>query len=417
MHMSKNVLFGVLGLLMLLAAVAALTAYLYLTLVDLRQAQTTIVDQEDVIADVALSNIRLRATLEEANSEIVKGNVQIERLDVEVQKGNETIAYLNGEIEEGNATIEHLGKVNLEWESEHRALDAENRDLQTTHEGLRRDHNALQFEYVVLERQAGDLEALMRQADALRQEISELEAIREPLVLESDGTRRGWFTCTGSMEPVITCLDEATWLYDFEPEDIVVGATISFNPSCKEDAPDDTGTAHRVMQIEVRDGVHYYWPKGDANRNDDGCWVPEHHVQGYIVEVHRDMRPANATLRAAVNLAKSERDRISDLLDQAEEHLDQTDAAAEEARLDYRAVIARFCGANVEPQNCSLPDYEYNQAISAYNVYQQARLVYDQAYSSYKEAFAAYKTAYAHWECWDRNAKESEYPGHIPYSC
>ena len=164
------------------------------------------------------------------------------------------------------------------------------------------------------------------------------------------------------MEPKLTCLDTATWLNDFEPEDIVVGATISFQGSaCWSDAPTHSRTAHRVMDLRVTNGVHYYWPQGDANSGPDGCWVPESSVKGYMIEIHKDTRPANATLRNNVNAAK--------------------DA--------YVAARVRYgCSSNLR-RTCYASGSAYDAIVQAYN----------------------------YWDCWYENALNSEYPGHIPHSC
>ena len=151
---------------------------------------------------------------------------------------------------------------------------------------------------------AGTIGELETKTRDLQAEIAELEDRRRPLVLALDTSARSGFLCTGSMEPTITCLDEATWLRDFRPEDIAIGATIAFKPNCWEDDEDARGAAHRVMDIRVEEGIHYYWPKGDGAREPDGCWVPHTNVQGYVIDIHRDVRPANAVLRERGNAGK-----------------------------------------------------------------------------------------------------------------
>ena len=414
MYVSRNILAVAGGLVLLVVVLGLLIVELGQANAALQAARTDLNETSAALGTVRGHNANLLNVLEQANANIATMNVEVAEADAkvvaanaEIEKGNETIAELNDTVKLGE---ERLETANREWTAKHNAVTEENGQLRT-------ERDALQNRYSALEAKNGTIEQLQSEESWLQAEISRLEEMRKPLILGHDTTGRSGFACTGSMEPKITCLDEATWLTDFEPEDIVVGTTISFNPDCEEDQPDDRGTAHRVMKIEVRDGVHYYWPKGDNNLEADGCWVPEQHVRGYIVEIHRDVRPANATLRTAVNLAKAERNRLLVLLDEAEERLDQADTAVENARSNYRAVIAQFCGANVEPQNCSLPDYQYNQAIASYNVYLQAHRVYDQAYNEYRRVLALYKPAYDHYYCWYQSAKKSEYPGHIPYSC
>ena len=217
----------------------------------------------------------------------------------------------------------------------------------------------------------GELESKARD---LREEIAALEERRRPLILAMQDERVGGFKCTGSMEPVLTCLDSATWMPDFAPEAIVVGATISFpGRACRPDDPADRFIAHRVLDIRVTDGVYYYWPKGDANRIADGCWVPHTAVRGYIIAIHRNTHPENAELRDNVNASE---------------------ATYDEARTAYYAERDKYCQRDV--QHCTVPSGAYG-----YLVQLRAELV---------EAQAIYN-------CWYLNAKDSEYPGHIPHEC
>ena len=233
-------------------------------------------------------------------------------------------------------------------------LDMENDDLRHEYQGLQNRLETLTSQYDDLTAQAGTKEQLEAQAEELRIEIGRLEQMRQPLILDPGDSVRSGFLCTGSMEPVISCLDEAIWLTDFRPEDIVVGTTIAFAPSCSGGS---AGAAHRVMQIEVRNGKYYYWPKGDNNREPDGCWVPEENIKRYITKIHLGTRPENADLRKHVNDAVG---AYYDLLD-----------------IHCKGVSPSACivGAPVRSQ--------ISQAASA---------------------------AY----CWVRVAKESDYPGHIP---
>ena len=173
--------------------------------------------------------------------------------------------------------------------------------LKSAYEALNRRHGELAIEHQTLKASVATLAELERQAEGIREQIKELEALREPLILGPGGRYRGGLRCTGSMEPAITCLDEATWVADFQPEAIVVGATISFAPDCWG----GDGAAHRVVDVKVEDGVYYYWPKGDNNSEADGCWVPHTDVLAYITEIHRGVRPENAELRQHVNSAKA----------------------------------------------------------------------------------------------------------------
>ena len=103
------------------------------------------------------------------------------------------------------------------------------------------------------------------------------------------------------MEPVLTCLDEITYLTHFSARDITIGTIIAFaSPSCQG----GRGLLHRVMDIKVEGGIYYYWPKGDNNQEAHGCWVPHTDVKGYVVAIHQNARLANAELRTQVNQAR-----------------------------------------------------------------------------------------------------------------
>ena len=153
-----------------------------------------------------------------------------------------------------------------------------------------------------------------------------------------------------------------------------MGTTISFNPDCWEDEPNDRWTAHRVMDIKVENGVHYYWPKGDSNPEDDGCWVPEQHIRAYIIEIHRDVRPENAELRELVNAAKT---------------------VYNEARATYYELRDRHC-----------PDRDATCTAPTFAIYHRLVALGD-----------ALDAAWDHYDCWAQVARDSEYPGHIPRRC
>lgn len=381
-----------------------------LTEADLRQTQqalaqsradrTAIVEAHNaLVADITV----LVGDLDEAKADRNRLRDEVHELSeenrsLEHERSTLTQEYdhLEGAHEQLTATHEELGASHealqvshLELQTSHEALQVSQIELQTSHETLQTSHKALQglhtnlnSQYRNLDRKHTELqqavdtvEDLETQAGSLRTEIARLEERRRPLIL-SDERVRGFY-CTGSMEPKLTCLDTATWLHDFKPEEVVVGATISFQSrACWSDEPSDDKTAHRVMEIKVIDGVHYYWPKGDANEMPDGCWIPESSVNGYIIEVHKNTRPANATLRNNVNAAR---------------------AAYRTARDAYQD-LRQFYGCYDFTVTCVVySDFAYNELSRAYDIYEQA-------YDNY-------------WNCWYRNAEDSEYPGHIPYTC
>ena len=229
---------------------------------------------------------------------------------------------------------------------------------------------ALQSDFTTLQSSAGDVQRLEERAAALEAEIAELEARRKPLILRDS---RGGFTCTGSMTPAITCMDEATWLDNFKPEDVVVGTTISFwAKGCWEDADADSWYSHRVVDIKIEDGVRYFWPKGDSNTGPDECWVAERYVDGYIIEIHKNARPDNAELHGLMFAAKAEYN---------------------EAHKAYYGLRDRYCTRGAQ---CTVETSVYNRLVALGDALDAAWDLYD---------------------CWTDVAVDSEYPGHIPRRC
>ena len=246
------------------------------------------------------------------------------------------------------------------------------------------------------EAEHGELLSLHGDVEALRGEIAVLREQRTPLLLKTD---RDDLACTGSMEPKLTCLDEVTILRNYDPADIVVGSVIvylgekecvlrgpvqhlfgnRYRPCTQYQRP---LIIHRVMEI----GPTSYLTKGDANTIEDG-WTDAEDVVGYLIQVHRNVNPENAPLRAAVMAAKG-------ALDLAENALIIAEAA-------YEARVNDYCGGNA---GCTV--YYYDESDPIYVTYQ-----------AYEGAFKVYERALNTYECWFKNAVHSQYPGHIPYSC
>ena len=177
---------------------------------------------------------------------------------------------------------------------------------------------------------------------------------------DSDFRAKG--SCTGSMAPAMTCVDEATFRTVFSPEDIKPGHIITFQPGCPGEGGGTRPVAHRVMEVRQDEGGYSYWPKGDAKREADGCWIPAELVQGYVIEVHRDVRPENTELRDEV-------------------------AAA---RAALTAIMDRYCGVGVGADDCQLETPAQHDEIVA---------VRERAL------------------CWHGVALAAEYDGHIPSRC
>ena len=261
-------------------------------------------------------NAALLGTVEATKATLAQTETELTETQADLKETADTLEATQGTLTSTKATLMETQESLAETEDSLEAqtalnvrLGKENSNLQADKAGLEDSLETLTDRYDDLVARVGTKNQLNDDIDDLRSEIRRLEEQRRPLVLSPGDTGRGGFLCTGSMEPVITCLDEATWLTDFRPEDIVVGTTIAFSPACWGD---QRGVAHRVIDIEVRNGTYYYWPKGDNNRAPDGCWVPETNVRRYITQIHRDVRPENAELRQKVNSAVSEYRRLRD---------------------------------------------------------------------------------------------------------
>ena len=349
--------------------------------VDLRVANAQAQEQEARYERLSSERDDLAAQHEDLGFRHSDLQVQYEKLGLQrddLADRHEDLGFRHSDLQ---VQYEKLGLQRDDLADRHEDLGFRHSDLQAQYEklGLQRDELAAQFEdlsfrHSDLQLAVGTVDDLRTKASALRDEIEELEEWRRPLILALDSAATSGFKCTGSMEPTITCLDRATFLTNFRPEDIVVGATISFNPNCWEDGASGRGAAHRVADIELRGGIYHYWPKGDASDEPDGCWIPQTSVRGYIIEIHKNAVPENAELRDQVNAAR---------------------AAFVAAREAYRDLLEGYCGSR-DPDGCYLDPRPYAEV--------------DEAYERALEA-------QEHWRCWYENAGKSEYPGHIPHEC
>ena len=139
------------------------------------------------------------------------------------------------------------------------------------------------------------------------------------------------------------------------------------------------------MDIKVVDGTYYYWPKGDANSQVDGCWVPHTSVNGYIIELHNNTNPENASLRERVNSAKAERDEALQIYEAKEVRYNR--------KLDYyNAKYIEYCGSLAG--GCQLAEPYYSELNQLYDelVRLEGELVF--LYNDYIAAYDAWEQAY-----------------------
>ena len=240
--------------------------------------------------------------------------------------------------EDLSSTQRDLSSTKARVASEQRLLASTRRALDETNRGIsdvRADLDEVMDTY-------GNIEALGRRVSSLNEDISSLEEEidtlkedRKPLILE---TYRTHYRCSGSMEPKLTCLDEGTYLENFRPEDIVVGATISFTAveDCKISGRGQV--THRVIAIKEADGTYFFRTKGDNNRGDDGCWIPDENVDGYLVEIHKDVfaDTLNAELREIYNTLYQE----------------------------YKSICRRWSASS---SSCLLPEPHFSRAVKLYD--------------------------------------------------
>ena len=387
------------GLAAIMVAYGAVFAFLALDgdNASLRTTQTALADTDATLQEtrVALAESdRDRVALAEVIDRLQqdKANLQRDRASLQADK-NALVGYLNSALAENAALTDDLeaaGGVHVQLRGElveadmqistltDEKVDVEWRlgEMTKRFEARDADYTALHAQHQQLVQAVGAAEELTARATGLRTEIATLEERRRPLFLAMQRQRVEGFLCTGSMEPKLTCLDTATWMPDFSPDEIVAGTVISFdNRACWSDAVGGR-SAHRVVATHVIDDVHYYWPKGDAHADADGCWVPHTAVDGYLIELHRNTVLANAELRDNVNVANA------------------AYSSAWEAYLD---AIEAYCGHR-NAQRCSVST---STALG-----RQAQTLWGHV----QEASALYS-------CWYNNAAASQYPGHIPYTC
>ena len=352
------------------------------------------------LEDAELRNADLSSTIDGLTVSITSAEARIVEITNDLQEATSTNADLTVSIASVEARIAELtddlqraittnasltesialadDRI-VELTNDLQLATATNTKLVLNNETLETELENAAARYALLVDESGNVDQLRAEAKtleedvaALRAEIAELTDQRAPLIVESSIVG---FSCTGSMEPKITCLDTATWLDNFAPEDIVVGTIIRFEPT-EECALESDSVAHRVMDIKHEDGTYFFWPRGDANGEPDGCWIPEEKVNGYIIEVQKNAKPENAGLRTSVNGATS--------------RLDAADATQQAAWTAYDSKYIAYCGERTG-QTCYLSNSRIREL--------------ERLYEAYSRAFDAYKRAFDFWECWQTNAR------------
>ncbi len=124
---------------------------------------------------------------------------------------------LEADVDEARVHIE-----NLDQRLERSQREAKSSQVAT--EALRSEIERLKSDAVIISSLNTELKAAKTELETLRadlaralDEVEILKANGAPLILGRDSTFRRGFLCTGSMEPVITCLDEATYFGRLQP--------------------------------------------------------------------------------------------------------------------------------------------------------------------------------------------------------
>ncbi len=270
--------------------------------------------------------------------------------------------------EELATTSEALSETSADLESTSRQLDTTTTRLNDTTTEL----NDTKADLAETSTQLGTVTHDLTQLEDRVVDLEAVEAMiaeRTPLIPQ---TSIGGFTCTGSMEPKITCMDEARWLDNYDPNDIVVGAVIDFTPAdCDPDATDRI--SHRVIEIRMEGGLAFR-AKGDNNPRDDDCCITPENVYGYITALYKDVRPEFGPVRDRVNTAY--------------DATQLTYAAWEKADKEYGDYVSRRCPNYVCPR-----DGVYRKAKGLYDAMEAARVKHAEAVKQ--------------WECKIEEAKDS----------
>lgn len=341
-----------------------------------RNAELTLVNR-DLNTDLADAEAR-NADLNAVNDGLTTDLANAESRNADL---TDTNAGLTTDLAYAESRNANLTNANTGLTTDLADAESRNADLNAVNDGLTADLTDTRSQlaqsrkdYATLESVAGNVDRLRTQASNLEEaknellaEIAELRLERAPLVLK---THDIGFHCTGSMEPKLTCLDSATWLDNFRPEDIVVGTIISFE-TVEECSISGKRIGHRVMDIKHEDGRYYFWPQGDANDEPDGCWIPEENVNSYIIDVQKDVYPGNADLRNEVNSSRS--------------NLKAADAARETAWETYATTFTSWCG--FEPgtgRTCRVSNYRVSEINRLYDVYFRAHDAYKRAFEHYQ---------------------------------
>lgn len=348
---------SIIGIILAVVLLGAAGFGLFVSQNELSSTRGDLSDTQSELSVVTNSLDETEAALQAAQGEInfLEGSRSV--LEENAQE-------LSGELDDTVALLE-------DERAAYTALSDERDSLLMTILSLELDKARLAVEIRALRNAHESVLALEEKADGLRTVIAGLEDDRKALEVKS---REMFPVCTGSMEPKITCLDNVVLLENFHPEDIAVGTVISYDPSTVDGAGGDgLPILHRVANVKIENDVYYFWPKGDAQEDPDGIWVPQDSVLGYVIELRQGARPENTDLRDWVNGARERYTTARDTM--------------LEARDAFDAVAIQYCGSVEAASSCDTSSANFSKVTTAYAEFSTAWDVYLTAICEYDEAY------------------------------
>lgn len=275
-----------------------------------------------------------------ANAVLEASNADLDEKLSGLQSSNAAFEEQLTELQSSNGTLEEkLSKLH----SSNGELEKKLSGLQASSAELDKKLSELTLSYANLMNEVRGVETLRQQRQSLLDSISALQQQRTALI---PATLERGFICSGSMDPKITCMDKAIWLDDPRPEEIVVGAVISFQAlstcSFKDTSRD---IAHRVTSIKTEAGQYQFRTKGDNNALDDGCWIPFANVNGLMIALRKGYNVEMQALFNQVWPLEQERNQLKLAMLALTNEVNQL-------QTEYNLIYKKYCSGVPSGQKC-----------------------------------------------------------------
>ena len=270
--------------------------------VDTLQQQLTDVKQQ--VDKTTGQNNALHAQLDDTKTELTELQREYTAAQRTVQDLQTQLGQVRSSLTVSGGTVRQLEQRVSSLQTSLEQEQARSASRQTSLKQEQARSASLQTKYDTLNGQHEELLEAVDSLESLQTDITEAQEELEGLRASTVVTRGG-FACTGSMEPKITCLDEATWWNTgFNDDDIHIGSVVSVrNEECWPEQ--DANVAHRVIDKVTREGVVSYRLQGDNASGFDDCWHSLANIHQVAVEIYTDQHPLNAPLRDKVNAAQA----------------------------------------------------------------------------------------------------------------